>query len=116
MKKHILMAKEIKAEYCARLQSLLPFLRDRLGMTQSELGMVSGVSRVTISQLESGRASMNWLHFIALLQVCSENREVKEYLYANGLLNRELLGFVQNTEDPMVNVPLDVELLSTSIR
>ncbi len=116
MKKHILMAKELKNEYCARLQTMLPVLRNRLGMTQSELGMVSGVSRVTISQLESGRASMNWLHFIALLQVCSENREVKEYLYANGLLNRELLGFVQNTEDPMVNVPLDVELLSTSIR
>ena len=115
MKKHILMSKEIKAEYCARLQSMLPFLRDRLGMTQSELGMVSGVSRVTISQLESGRATMKWLHFIALMMVCTENREVKEYLYANGLLNRELLGFVQNTEEPIVNVPLDADVMSAMI-
>ncbi len=116
MKKHILMSKERKAEYCGRLQSKLPFLRDRLGMTQSELGMVSGVSRVTISQLESGRATMNWLHFIALMMVCTENREVKEYLYANGLLNRELLGFLQNTEEPLVNVPLDMDPMSVMVQ
>ncbi len=116
MKKHILMSKERKKEYCALLQSMLPFLRDRLGMTQSELGMVSGVSRVTISQLESGRATMNWLHFIALMLVCCENREVKEHLYANGLLDRELLGFLQNTEEPVVNVPLETDLTSAQVQ
>ena len=112
MKKRIHMDKERKADYCARLQALLPSLRNRLGMTQSELGLVSGVSRVTISQLESGRATMNWLHFVALMLVCCENREAKEVIYANGLLDRELLCFLQNTEgETEVNVSVNVEAL-----
>ncbi len=113
MKKHMSLSKEKKTEYCSRLQEMLPSLRNRLGMTQSELGLVSGVSRVTISQMESGRAKMNWLHFMAIMLVCSENREAKEIIYANRILDSELLCFLQNTEEnPVVNVTIDREQFS----
>ncbi len=97
-----------KEKYCKRLTELLPLLRTRLGMTQEELGKVSGVSRVTISQIESGRAKMNWLHFTALMLVCTADRNTKELLYVRGLLDEQLLRFYQvMNAQPELNVIAD---------
>ncbi len=108
MKKETMMSKEQKESYCVKLTGLLPLLRSRLGMTQEELGRVSGVSRVTISQIESGRAKMNWLHFTALMMVCTEDRHAKELLYVRGLLDETLLSFYQiSCDKPVLNVTVD---------
>jgi len=105
MKNRFVLVRDKKSDYCARLTALLPEIRGRLGMTQEELGNVSGVSRVTISQIESGRANMNWLHFTALLMVCFSDRNAKELLYAKGLLDPDLLRFYQvSMDEPQVNV------------
>ena len=97
-----------KEAYCSRLTELLPLLRSRLGMTQEELGKVSGVSRVTISQIESGRARMNWLHFTALMLICIADRDAKELLYVRGMLDDTLLRFYQVDEAvPRLNVIID---------
>ena len=104
--------KEQKDRYCSRLTALLPLLRNRLGMTQEELGRVSGVSRVTISQIESGRAKMNWLHFNALMLVCIADKDAKELLYVRGMLDDTLLGFYQVEGDvPRLNVAVDPSLI-----
>lgn len=91
---------------------MLSLLRIRLGMTQEELGKVSGVSRVTISQIESGRTKMNWLHFSALMMVCTADRQAKEYLYASGMLDEPLLRFYQvGNEKPQLNVTIDPSII-----
>lgn len=95
MKKESLLTQEERAAYCALMSEHLPDIRKRLGMTQEELESASGVSRVTLSQIESSRGKMNWLHFTALLQICCENRDTKELLYARGLLDQKLLAFYQ---------------------
>ena len=101
-----------KEAYCARMTELLPQLRARLGMTQEELGKVSGVSRVTLSQIESGRAKMNWLHFSALMMVCTADRNTKELLYVRGLLDDALLRFYQvSSDDPRLNAIVDPEFI-----
>ena len=105
MKRSNILSKRQKTEYCAVLSELLPLLRDRLGMTQEELGMVSGVSRVTISQIESGRSMMNWLHFTALMMVFTSDRNVKELLYVKDLLDPQLLLFYQvSMQEAQINV------------
>ena len=105
MKRSSVLSRKQKTEYCAQLSELLPLLRDRLGMTQEELGRVSGVSRVTISQIESGRSMMNWLHFTALMMVFSSDRNVKELLYVKGLLDPQLLLFYQiSLQEAEINV------------
>lgn len=105
MKRSNVLNRKQKSEYCARLSELLPLLRDRLGMTQEELGRVSGVSRVTISQIESGRSMMNWLHFTALMMVFASDRNVKELLYVKDMLDPELLLFYQvSLQEPEINV------------
>ena len=105
MKRSNVLSRKQKSEYCARLSELLPLLRDRLGMTQEELGRVSGVSRVTISQIESGRSMMNWLHFTALMMVFASDRNVKELLYVKDLLDPQLLLFYQvSLQEAEINV------------
>ena len=105
MKRSSILGRKEKAEYCARLSALLPLLRDKMGMTQEELGRVSGVSRVTISQIESGRSMMNWLHFTALMMVFTSDRNVKELLYVKDLLDFRLLLFYQiSLQEPEINV------------
>ena len=113
MKAERVLNREQKEAYCVRLTELLPLLRSRLGMTQEELGMISGVSRVTISQIESGRAKMNWLHFSALMLVCIADRNAKELLYVHGLLNDRLLRFYQvDNDQPQLNVTVDPKIIS----
>lgn len=105
MKNRFVLSRDKKTDYCMQLTDLLPEIRNRLGMTQEELGNVSGVSRVTISQIESGRANMNWLHFTALMMICFSDRNAKELLYAKGLLDTDLLRFFQvSMAEPQVNV------------
>ncbi len=113
MKASFVLDHEKKEAYCRQMTELLPLLRGRLGMTQEELGMVSGVSRVTISQIESGRAKMNWLHFSALMMICTSDRNAKELLYVRGLLDDELLRFYQVSSDlPQLNVTVDPQIIS----
>ena len=105
MKEQVILTKEQKEAYCRRLTEMLSMIRIRLGMTQEELGRVSGVSRVTISQIESGRSMMNWLHFTALMMVFASDRNVKELLYVKGLLEPVLLLFYQvSLQEPEINV------------
>ena len=112
MKAENILNREQKEDYCRRMTELLPLLRSRLGMTQEELGMISGVSRVTISQIESGRAKMNWLHFSALMMVCIADRNSKELLYVRGLLDDALLRFYQVASDtPQLNVTVDPKII-----
>lgn len=113
MKAENILNQEQKETYCGKMTQLLPMLRARLGMTQEELGKVSGVSRVTISQIESGRAKMNWLHFSALMMVCTADRNAKELLYVNGMLDDTLLRFYQVSSDhPQLNVVVSPGIIS----
>ncbi len=113
MKAENVLNQKKKEAYCSKLTELLPLLRARLGMTQEELGKVSGVSRVTISQIESGRAKMNWLHFSALMMVCTADRNAKELLYVRGMLDDALLRFYQvNSDHPQLNVVVPPDIIS----
>ncbi len=112
MKQDTILTKKQTEDYCIRLTELLPLLRTRLGVTQEELGKISGVSRVTISQIESGRAKMNWLHFSALMMICISDRNAKELLYVRGLLDDTLLRFYQGgCETPQLNVNVDPRII-----
>ena len=108
MKKEPLLTAEEKERYCALMAEHLPDIRKRLGMTQEELESTSGVSRVTLSQIESSRGRMNWLHFTALMQVCCENRDTKELLFARGMLDQKLLSFYQGVPAAETQVNLTV--------
>ncbi len=82
---------EEKRRYCDLMTASLVELRGRLGRTQEEMETVSGISRVTLSQIESRRSQMNWLHFGALMQLFTQSQETKELLFVRGILDEQLL-------------------------
>ncbi len=91
MRNGIVLNEEEQKSYCDRLTAVLAELRKRLGQTQEEMESTSGISRVTLSQIESKRCRMSWLHFTALMQLFVQNQESKELLYVRGILDERLL-------------------------
>ena len=106
MKKSVVLSAGEKKQYCDRLTRELVELRKRLGQTQEELESISGISRVTLSQIESRRSRMSWLHFASLMQMFTQNQETKELLYVRGILDERLLQVYQHRspeEEPEFN-------------
>ena len=106
MKKTVSLSAAEKTRYCDMLTAELVELRKRLGQTQEELESISGISRVTLSQIESRRSRMSWLHFASLMQMFTQNQETKELLYVRGILDERLLQVYQHRspeEEPEFN-------------
>lgn len=58
----------------------LPVLRNICKITQQQLGDIVGVSRQTITNIESGRSKMKWSLFLALMFLFGLDEESAEYL------------------------------------
>ncbi len=95
MKKSAELSAAEKQGYCDRLTEELVELRKRLGQTQEEMESISGISRVTLSQIESGRSRMSWLHFASLMHMFTQNQDTKELLFVRGILDARLLQVYQ---------------------
>ena len=100
-----------KDKMCDELSVHLTKLRKLLNLTQEDFSNISGISRVTISQIEGGKAKMTWLHLNAILCVCNANIRTKEYFYANNLLGPRYLQYIQHKDEdeyPELNVTADL--------
>ncbi len=108
-----LSAAEKKA-MCEEMTAHLPKIRKLLSLTQADLGNLTGLSRVTISQIESGKVQMTWLHLNAIMFICTVNRRSKEYIFANNILGPRYLQFVQGKDEnipPDYNVTVRTEMI-----
>lgn len=68
----------------------LAALRESLGLTQSELATLVGVTRSQIVNYETGRRVMSWMAFLAFIQVLGRDSETKRTLYRLNICDREL--------------------------
>ena len=98
MKTNAVLSETEKKHYCGMLTVELVELRNKLGLTQEEMEYVSGISRVTLSQIESGRSHMSWLHFVSLMLVFTQNQDTKEILFVRRILDERLLRAYQNLQ------------------
>lgn len=107
----VFLSQKEKKVFCDAMTEHLVELRGRLGKTQEEMENASGISRVTLSQIESGRAEMSWIHFTSLMEMFSQSQECKELLFVRNILNDKLLAFFQcgpmEEKDFNVEVPED---------
>lgn len=62
------------------LSKKLPILRKMAGLTQTDMGEILGVSRQTITNIESGASKMKWSIFLALMFIFSLDHNTSEYL------------------------------------
>lgn len=58
----------------------LPVLRKMAGLTQKDMGEILGVSRQTITNIESGTSKMKWPIFLASMFIFSLDHNTSEYL------------------------------------
>ena len=68
----------------------LPILRKMVGLTQKDLGEILGVSRQTITNIESGTSKMKWPLFLATMFVFSLDQTTSEYLKTRDIPYQQL--------------------------
>ena len=81
-RKEILCIKEEELlKRCTEILSKeLPVLRKINNLTQKDLGDIIGVSRQTVTNIESGKSEMKWTTFLAIMFVFSLDHGSVEYL------------------------------------
>jgi len=63
-------------------------LRARIRISQEELSRGVGVSRQTYSLIETGKQTMTWVTFMALIAFFSGNEKTRKELYRLGLIDK----------------------------
>ncbi len=84
-------------DFCvACLTKELPVLRKMNNLTQMDLAEIIGVSRQTITNIESGSSKMKWSFFLAVMFVFSLDHTTSEYLKTINMPYPELKEWLKN--------------------
>ena len=79
-----------RQHYTRLMARNLSVLRASLGLSQSDLAGMIGVTRQTLSAAESGARELSWGNFIALLYVFTQNARALGLLQTMGIYTQEL--------------------------
>ena len=79
-----------RKKYTQAMANNLPVLRAKLGMSQTELAEMIGVTRQTLSSAECGARELSWNNFVSLLYIFTQNEETVPLLTALGIYTPEL--------------------------
>lgn len=79
-----------RLHYTQLMAQNLPMLRTCLGLSQLNLAEIIGVTRQTISAIESGTRKLSWGNFISLLFVFTQNEQTLLLLKTLGIYTEEL--------------------------
>ena len=70
----------------AQMTDELPAIRARLNLSQEDLASRVGISRQTVSLLETRKQTMTWVTFMAMLALFENNKESLSQLSLTGFL------------------------------
>lgn len=84
------MNKKEKMILMNNMSSNLSLLRTKIGLSQNELADLVGLTRQTISSLETGQRKMTWSVFLALILIFFRNEPTKKLLVALNIYTPEL--------------------------
>lgn len=87
-----------RQKYTQMMAKHLPVLRASLGLSQSELAGIIGVTRQTLSAAESGARELSWGNFISLLYVFTQNEQSAPLMQTLGICTPELTAVFQVAE------------------
>lgn len=79
-----------RQKYTQLMAKNLPVLRASLGLSQSDLAGIIGVTRQTLSAAESGARELSWGNFISLLYVFTQNEQSAPLMQTLGICTPEL--------------------------
>lgn len=81
-------------KYTALMSQNLQILRLKANLSQEDLANLLGVTRQTISAIETGQRTMSWTVFLALFLLFLNNKETKQLLIALGIYTKEISKFI----------------------
>lgn len=73
----------------------LPVLRKKLGISQETLAEMVGISRSTLTSIESKKRPMSWNHFLSFILVFTKNKETDALLNVLNIYTDELNEFIK---------------------
>ena len=88
------MTQETKDLIIANMVENLPVFRAKLGLTQSELAGIAGISRQTILTVEKKQRGMTWNMFLSLMYIFKANEKTAPMVELFGLETDELKEFI----------------------
>lgn len=88
------MTEETRQKYMEIMADNLSVLRAKLGVTQSELANIVGISRYTLIAIEKQQRVMTWSTFLSLLYIFDKNADTHMLLPPLGLYTSELDDFL----------------------
>ena len=83
-----------RKEYTKVMAENLSMLRIKLGLNQDELALLIGVTRQTISAIESKSRDLTWTTYLALLFLFTQNDKTKDLVSILGVYPQELSRFI----------------------
>ena len=89
--------KELFSSCTEKLAKELPVLRKMCRLTQKNIGDLVGVSRQTITNIESGKREMQWTLFLALFLLFSLNKDCLNHLREMEIPYEEVKEALANT-------------------
>lgn len=81
-------------KYTALMSQNLQILRLKASLSQEDLANLLGVTRQTISAIETGQRTMSWTVFLALFLLFLNNKDTKQLLIALGIYTKEISKFI----------------------
>lgn len=69
----------------------LPVLRTKLGVSQTEIADMIGISRQTYSSIETRKRKMSWSIYLSLILVFDCNSKTHDYIHGRGLFPEEII-------------------------
>lgn len=98
MVNHQIISNKNKVFYAERMAENLPMLRKKLGLSQTSLGDLIGVSRQTVSSFENKTRVIPWQVFTSLLFIFNENPGTQKLLPILGIYTPELMSVFRTTD------------------
>lgn len=89
--KDIDLNEDERNELISRLVDELPVLRTKLGISQTDLANLIGVSRQTYSSIETKRREMSWGIYLSLVLVFDNNNQTHDYIRKLGLFPQNIV-------------------------
>lgn len=83
-----------REKYAALMSQNLQILRLKADLSQEDLANLLGVTRQTISAIETGQRTMSWTAFLALFLLFLNNKETKQLMIALGIYTKEISNFI----------------------